>query len=96
MANLSLTDLVQEKARLGSLDVEIKILNSVLSFSTSVRPLLALLSFFANIKMTSLPKLMLTNVFKSLVVCQDEGVWHRALFILTDYIELQEIELSNS
>jgi hypothetical protein len=69
MGNLSLTTEIQEKAKLGKLEVEMKILNSVLAFSVSSRPLIAILTFFANVTINLLPKSFLTNVFKSLMVC---------------------------
>jgi hypothetical protein len=69
MGNLSLTTEIQEKAKLGKLEVEMKILNSVLAFSVSARPLIAILTFFANVTINLLPNSFLTNVFKSLMVC---------------------------
>jgi hypothetical protein len=69
------------------LEVEIQLLNSVLSISVHPRPLTAILTLFANIQLKKLPNNMLTNVFKALISCEDQGVWHRALFILTEYVE---------
>ena len=87
MANLSLTEIIQQRAYEGQLNFEYQLLNSFLTFARGKRPLTAVLGFFANIQIKVLPENFLTNVFTAMSSSDNDGVWHRALFILTEYVE---------
>ena len=69
-----------------------KVLNNVLTFVRGKRPLIAILGFFANVQLREVPAGLLSNVCQ---VCQeqpDEDIWHRAVYILTNYVEHQRID----
>ncbi len=86
MSNLCLTNAIQERAAQGRLTSEINLLNALLKFVRGKRPLKALLGFFANVHLNFLPPNFITNVFNAMVSSDDEDVWHRALYIISEYI----------
>lgn len=92
MANLSLTEAIQQRAQLGLLNFEAKTLNQVLTFVRGKRPLTAILGFFANIQLVELPDNLTTNTFTAMASSDDDGVWHRALFIISEYNQKIKIE----
>lgn len=85
MANLALCEEVQQMGREGKLTYESQLLRSVLKYVGGDRPLLAILGFFANVDLDKAPEDLTTVVFKAMASSQNEGVWHRALYVLTEY-----------
>ena len=67
-----------------------------MTFVRGKRPLKALLGFFANVQMNSLPQNFLTNVFNAMTSSDDDDVWHRGLYIISEYIGNQEIEATKA
>ena len=72
-----------------------EVLNSVLKFVRGKRPLTAILGFFANVELQQLPPDLLSNVFKAMISSEDEGVWHRGLYILSEHQEHQSLTQTN-
>jgi len=62
-----------------------ELLNSVLKFVRGKRPLTAILGFFANVSLKEVPNGLLTNTFKAMSDSEDEGIWHRALYIISEH-----------
>lgn len=92
MANLALCEEVQQMGRQGKLSYESQLLRSVLKYVRGDRPLKAILGFFANVELDKAPEDLTTVVFKALASSQNEGVWHRALYVLAEFPD-QPIEL---
>jgi hypothetical protein len=69
-----------------------KVLSSVLTFVRGKRPLIAILGFFANVQLRELPSNLLTTVCQVCLEEPDQDIWHRSVYILTNYVEHQRID----
>ena len=68
----------------------------MLKFVKGQRPLIAILGCFANLqKLEDPPADLSTNVFRAMTTTDDEGIRHRALITLCDYMEEQQIDEPN-
>lgn len=83
MANLTLAGQIQQRAQEGRLMREFEYMSAVIGACVDDLKLnSAALAFFANLPIKEAPKNLARNVFAQLGSTSDDGIRHRAVYVL--------------